>query len=36
VAALGALAVILMAMTAFVNWVGRRMVQRAAIRAGGK
>jgi phosphate transport system permease protein len=36
VAALGALAVILMAMTAAVNWLGRRLVQRAAVRAGGK
>lgn len=34
VAALGALAVILMALTAVVNWVGRRMIRRASIGAG--
>ena len=33
VAALGALAVILMAMTAIVNWIGRRLIRRAAVKA---
>jgi ABC-type phosphate transport system permease subunit len=31
VAALGSLAVILMVLTAVVNWIGRRLVRRAAI-----
>jgi phosphate transport system permease protein len=35
VSALGALAVILMVMTAVVNWVGRRLIRYSAIRAGG-
>ena len=34
VAALGALAVILMTLTAIVNWFGRRLVRGAAFRAG--
>jgi phosphate transport system permease protein len=33
VAALGALAVILMAMTAIVNWIGRRLIQRSGAQA---
>src|ERR1039458_1866893 len=33
-ASLFALAVILMAITASVNWIGRRLVRRAAVRAG--
>lgn len=34
VAALGSLAVILMALTAIVNWLGRRLVRGTAFRAG--
>jgi phosphate transport system permease protein len=34
VAALGALALILMAMTAIVNWFGRRLISASAFRAG--
>ena len=34
VAALGALALILMVMTAVVNWFGRRLIRRAAVGAG--
>jgi phosphate transport system permease protein len=34
VAALGALAVILMTLTAIVNWFGRRLVRGSAFRAG--
>jgi ABC-type phosphate transport system permease subunit len=33
VAALGALAVILMALTAIVNWFGRRLIRRSATKA---
>jgi phosphate transport system permease protein len=33
VAGLGALAVILMALTAIVNWFGRRLIRRSAVRA---
>jgi phosphate transport system permease protein len=33
VAALGALAVILMVLTAIVNWFGRRLIRRSAVRA---
>ena len=33
VAALGALAVILMVLTAFVNWIGRRLIRHSAARA---
>ena len=35
VAALGALAVILMSMTAAVNWFGRRLIARAGVRGAG-
>ncbi len=35
VAALGALALILMAMTAAVNWLGRRLIRHSAIRVRG-
>lgn len=34
VAALGALAVILMALTAIVNWIGRRLIRHASVGAG--